>query len=126
MTNNLILFSVAAFALGAILVFVLSKKHFEKKLLLLNDQKVSIEAELSLTAQQLTQERNTITSLEEQGSISSTEINSLEQEIQSLKKQLKHEKELIEMGLNGYNYAKTHFDRTKLAKEYVSKIQNIV
>jgi glycosyltransferase involved in cell wall biosynthesis len=38
----------------------------------------------------------------------------------------KDKNELIEMGTNGYNFAKNHFDREKLAKEYTSKIQEIL
>lgn len=34
--------------------------------------------------------------------------------------------ELNIMGVNGYNFAKSYFDREKLAKEYVSKIQEIL
>jgi glycosyltransferase involved in cell wall biosynthesis len=33
---------------------------------------------------------------------------------------------LEEMGLNGYNYAKKHFDRKKLAKIYISKTKEIL
>lgn len=38
----------------------------------------------------------------------------------------KDKNELKEMGTSGYNYAKNHFDREKLAKEYTSKIQEIL
>lgn len=38
----------------------------------------------------------------------------------------KDNNELKEMGTSGYNYAKNHFDREKLAKEYTSKIQEII
>lgn len=34
--------------------------------------------------------------------------------------------ELKEMGISGYNFAKNHFDREKLAKEYTSKTQEIL
>jgi glycosyltransferase involved in cell wall biosynthesis len=38
----------------------------------------------------------------------------------------KDKNELNQMGINGYNFAKNHFDREKLAKEYTSKIQEIL
>jgi glycosyltransferase involved in cell wall biosynthesis len=38
----------------------------------------------------------------------------------------KDKNELNQMGINGYNFAKKHFDREKLAKEYTSKIQEIL
>ena len=38
----------------------------------------------------------------------------------------KDNNELNQMGINGYNFAKNHFDREKLAKEYTSKIQEIL
>ena len=34
--------------------------------------------------------------------------------------------EIDRMGLNGYLYAKNHFDRVILAKEYIKEIQKIV
>lgn len=37
-----------------------------------------------------------------------------------------NQKELPQMGINGYKYAKEHFDRTKLAKEYVNHIENFI
>jgi len=38
----------------------------------------------------------------------------------------KDKNELKEMGTSGYNFAKKHFDREKLAKEYILKIQEIL
>ena len=38
----------------------------------------------------------------------------------------KENSELNQMGINGYNYAKKHFDRTQLAKNYTSSIQEIL
>ncbi|MBK5209053.1 MAG: glycosyltransferase family 4 protein [Flavobacteriaceae bacterium] len=47
--------------------------------------------------------------------------------VQGVLKLLGKEKhELNQMGINGYNFAKNHFDREKLAKEYTSKIQEIL
>ena len=33
--------------------------------------------------------------------------------------------DLEKMGLNGYIYAKKHFDRVKLAKKYIKEINNL-
>jgi glycosyltransferase involved in cell wall biosynthesis len=38
----------------------------------------------------------------------------------------KEKKELIEMGISGYIFAKEYFDREKLAKYYISKIEEII
>ncbi|RTY86008.1 glycosyltransferase family 4 protein [Flavobacterium sp. RSP15] len=38
----------------------------------------------------------------------------------------KDKNELNQMGINGYNFAKKHFDRGELAKEYASEIQKIL
>tara|TARA_R110001592_G_scaffold356571_1_gene658765 strand:+ start:23331 stop:24101 length:771 start_codon:yes stop_codon:yes gene_type:complete len=96
MNNNLILFSVAAFALGALLVLQLCRKHFGKKILLLNQENSSVEAELSATKERLNQEKDTNASLEEKNSATNSEINSLEQKITSVKAQLEQEKESIQ------------------------------
>ena len=39
---------------------------------------------------------------------------------------LENQEKLSQMGVNGYQYAKEHFDRTKLAKEYLTSISNTV
>ncbi len=38
----------------------------------------------------------------------------------------KSTKQIDEMGTNGYYFAKTHFDRAKLANEYIDKIKLIL
>lgn len=99
MTNNLILFSVAAFAVGAILVFQLSRKHFAKRIQLLTEQNVSLESELSSTQNLLSQKTQTLdetlTSLE----IATDGANTLRSEIDNLQDQLQHEKESIQLEL---------------------------
>lgn len=99
MNNNLILFSVAASIIGALLVFQLCRKHYGKKIRLLNSENSAIEAELATTKQQLLKEKSTITSLEEENSRSNTENNTLEQEITNLKKQFNEEKDSIQQAM---------------------------
>ena len=96
MNNNLILFSVAAFALGAFLVYQLSRKHYIKKINLLSEQNTSLESELSHTNKLLSQEKSTSTSQQEQIDTLNTDNENYEQEIKKLKKQLKFEKEALQ------------------------------
>ena len=35
-----------------------------------------------------------------------------------------NQSKLPKMGINGFNYAKKHFDRIDLAKKYISEIEN--
>jgi chromosome segregation ATPase len=93
MNNNLIFVSVAAFALGAILILLLSKKHYAKKLALLNDSKASIEAELMSNQQQLQQANDAVIALEEQTTSLITSNSKLEQEVSTIQQQLNHERE---------------------------------
>lgn len=121
MNNNLILFSVAAFALGALLVFQLCRKHFAKKIQLLSEQSNALESDLSVSQRQLAQEKNTVTALEEQLTGLSNDNHSFDQEIKKLKKQLKHDKEQIQQemqsqidSLRHSNDAEKHELSTKL------------
>ena len=91
MNNNLILFSVAAFVIGALLVLQLSRKHFGKKILSLSEENSSMDAELSSIKDQLIKERNNTSSLEEQNSSSTSEISSLTQELENIKSQSENE-----------------------------------
>ena len=114
MNNNLILFSVAAFALGALLVLQLCRKHFGKKILLLNQENSSVEAELSATKERLNQEKDTNASLEEKNSATNSEINSLEQKITSVKAQLEQEKESIDLAALLVTFERWHESLTQL------------
>ena len=87
MNNNLILFSVATFVIGALSVLQLSRKHFEKKILSLSEENSSMDAELSSIKDQLIKEKNITSSLEEQNSSSISEISSLTQELENIKSQ---------------------------------------
>jgi glycosyltransferase involved in cell wall biosynthesis len=44
----------------------------------------------------------------------------------TIRKILAETEKLYRLGLNGYNYAKQHFDRNVLAKDYLVKIQGII
>ena len=46
--------------------------------------------------------------------------------VQKVKWSKDHQNELLKMGVNGYNYAKEHFDRIKLADKYLNEIANKV
>lgn len=96
MNNNLILFSVAAFALGAILVFQLCRKHFNKKIQLVTDQKNSLEGELHNNQGQITLQNTRITELEDELEATHQANNSLNDEINNLRSDLAHEKETIQ------------------------------
>lgn len=96
MNNNLILFSVAAFALGAILVFQLCRKHFNKKIQLVTDQKKSLEGELHNNQGQITLQNTRITELEDELEATHQANNSLNDEINNLRSDLAHEKETIQ------------------------------
>jgi hypothetical protein len=85
MNNNLIFFSVAAFAIGAVLVLQLCRKHYGKKILSLNEEKSLIDSELSAIKIQFNIEKNNISSLEQQNSSSISEISSLSEELEDLK-----------------------------------------
>lgn len=43
----------------------------------------------------------------------------------TIRKILKNPDELIELGLNGYNYSKLNFDRNILASEYLAKLESV-
>lgn len=96
MTNKLILFSVAAFAIGAILVFQLSRKHFSIKMQLLTEQNTSLEAELSKTQQELKTEKYNLDEANTSLEAANHENHSLNSEIDALRGQLRHEKESIQ------------------------------
>jgi glycosyltransferase involved in cell wall biosynthesis len=46
--------------------------------------------------------------------------------VSTIRKILEKPEILRQLGLNGYNYAKQHFDRNVLAQEYLLKIQDII
>ena len=46
--------------------------------------------------------------------------------VQKVKWSKDHQNELLKMGVNGYNYAKEHFDRIKLANKFLDEIANKV
>ena len=96
MNNSLILFSVAAFVIGAMLVFQLSRKHFAKKMQLLADQNTSLESELTNTQLLLKQETDHLTEVKSSLEIATDGTSTLQLEIQNLQDQLRHEKESIQ------------------------------
>jgi glycosyltransferase involved in cell wall biosynthesis len=46
--------------------------------------------------------------------------------VRGIKEALKNKSNLTSLGENGYHYAKKHFDRTKLAKEYLENVQEML
>lgn len=99
MTNNLIFVSVAAFALGAIFIFLLCRKHYAKKIHLLNETKASVDIELSTCRQELQQEKSIILNLEEQTSSLVASNNAFEQEAINIKQQLEHERDSMQQDM---------------------------
>lgn len=116
MNNNLILFSVAAFVVGAILVFQLSRKHFANKMHLLTEQNKSLESELSSTQHLLNEKTQqldeSVTSLE----IATDGANTLRSEISNLQDQLLHEKESIQIELRAEIDALRESNQTEKAE----------
>lgn len=96
MNNNLILFSVAAFAIGALLVFQLCRKHYGKQLNQLSEQNSSINTEVTAINKQLSQEKNINTALSEQIDTLTNDNANQDQELKNLKKQLKQERDKIQ------------------------------
>lgn len=96
MNNNLIFVSVAAFALGAIIIFLLSRKHYAQKLLILSENNASIQAELSSYQQQIQQGKDTIIDLEEQTANLKASNNDFEHQVINIKKQLNDEKDSLQ------------------------------
>jgi len=45
--------------------------------------------------------------------------------VQTIREILKNTENLVELGLNGYNYSKLHFDRNILAAEYLKKLESV-
>jgi hypothetical protein len=100
MNNNLIFFSVAAFAIGAVLVLQLCRKHFGKKILSLNEEKSLLDAELSLTKDNLSKERDITSSLGAQQLSSMSDVSSLTQELEDLKTQSEDEKSSLQQEMH--------------------------
>lgn len=96
MNNNLILFSVAAFALGAILVYQLCRKHFSNKIQLVTDEKQSLEEDLRKHQSQLASKESKINELEADLNDAMNSKNSLDAQIVDLRSELAHEKETIQ------------------------------
>ena len=96
MTNNLILFSLASFSFGAIITLILCRKFYAKKIHHLNETKTSIESEISTYQQNLHEERDIITGLQEQVSSLIASNNNFEQEAISIKQQLDQDRESMQ------------------------------
>lgn len=96
MNINLIFFSIAAFVIGAVLIFQLSKKHYEKKLLLLNEKITLADIETADCKQQIQQLETGNTALEEQTKRLTLENNTYSNEVENLKAQLDHERDSIQ------------------------------
>lgn len=116
MNNNLILFSVAAFAVGAALVFLLSKKHFSSKERLLTERHSALESELSSVQQLLKTEQCNFEDTKAALDIAHHEKNDLHLEIDSLKDQLRHEKESIQQEMETELYTLKHSNELEKAE----------
>lgn len=96
MNNNLILFSVAGFAIGAILVFQLCRKHFNKKIQSVTDHKSLLEEDLNNSQKQISEKNTLIANLEGELESSRISCSELDRKIEELTAQLAHEKETIQ------------------------------
>lgn len=96
MNNNLILFSVAGFTIGAILVFLLCRKHFNKKIQSVTDHKSLLEEDLNNSQKQISEKNTLIANLEGELESSRISCSELDRKIEELTAQLAHEKETIQ------------------------------
>jgi methyl-accepting chemotaxis protein len=123
MNNNLIFFSVAAFAIGAVLVLQLCRKHYGKKILSLNEEKSLIDSELSAIKIQFNIEKNNISSLEQQNSSSISEISSLSEELEDLKIQFDNERTSLQQEMQNEIDTLKNSNQTEKSELFTKLIQ---
>ncbi|MFT6029625.1 MAG: methyl-accepting chemotaxis protein [Oleiphilaceae bacterium] len=123
MNNNLIFFSVAAFAIGAVLVLQLCRKHYGKKILSLNEEKSLIDSELSAIKIQFNIEKNNISSLEQQNSSSISEISSLSEELEDLKIHFDNERTSLQQEMQNEIDTLKNSNQTEKSELFTKLIQ---
>jgi methyl-accepting chemotaxis protein len=96
MDNNLIIFSVAALFAGAFIAFQLTSRHFSKKLVLMTNSNNALEEELKSSTGRLTLEQEKTGVLNKNLEQLLTDNESLNSEINQLKKALQHEKQNVQ------------------------------
>jgi methyl-accepting chemotaxis protein len=96
MDNNLIIFTIAAFAVGAFLAYQFSSNAFSKRLATETESKNSLNDELTETTHRLTLEQEKTSTLNGNLEQLLTSNESLTSEIDQLKSALQHEKQNVQ------------------------------
>lgn len=96
MDNNLIIFSIAALIAGAFLAFQFTSRNYSKKLTLLNDEKNSLNEALKSSTDRLTLEQEKTSVLNANMEQLLTNNESLNTEIDLLKRELQHQKQTVQ------------------------------
>ncbi len=91
MDNNLIIYSVAGFILGAFLIYQLTSRRLQKQINTLKEQKGQVESELQTNQQRLNQEMEKNSHLNANIEELLTDNETLKSDKEALKKQLKQE-----------------------------------
>ena len=128
MDNNLIIFSVAALIAGAFIAFQLTSKHYSKKLVLLNDEKTTLDEALKTNTERLTLEQEKTSVLNANLEQLLTNNESLNSEITTLKQDLKHQKQNVQRDMEAQIQAlkqSNQNEKTELAEKLAKVKDNL-